>query len=95
MSGSANKSAKRGVRAATPTLAVLVSAAFLVGCSTVVEATPEKISIDTGEFGEVMPGTRMWLSWLKANEHCAAQGRRPKLIDLRGSVAHYRCIDAE
>lgn len=64
---------------------------LLAGCS-VVKATPDEVSVDTELVGELMPGTRHWLGWLRANEHCAAQGKSPQLHDLTGTVAVYRCV---
>jgi hypothetical protein len=65
---------------------------LLVGCTAVVESGPEGIRVDTGQFGEFVPRTRGWLGWFKANEHCAAYGRRPQLADVSGSIAGYRCV---
>ncbi len=64
----------------------------LAGCTTVIEGGAESVSVDTGQFGKIVPGTRGWLGWLKANEHCAAFGRRPQLAGLSGTIARYRCV---
>ncbi len=64
----------------------------LAGCTAVIEGGAESVSVDTGQFGEIVPGTRGWLGWLTANEHCAAFGRRPRLAGLSGTIARYRCV---
>jgi hypothetical protein len=79
-----------GPRAAWAALGIL-----LAGCTAVVEGGAESVSVDTGQFGEIAPGTRGWLGWLKANEHCAAYGRRPQLAELSGSIARYRCVKGD
>jgi hypothetical protein len=66
-----------------------------VGCAETVSSGPDEVRIDTGQIGQLAPGTRQWFSWLQANEHCAEFGREPKLIDLQGSLAIYRCVVEE
>lgn len=72
---------------------IVAVALWLAGCSQVVSATPEEVRINTDWLGEIAPGTRVWLSWLKANEHCAAHGRKPEIADFKGEVAIYKCVD--
>ena len=64
----------------------------LAGCTAVIEGGAESVSVDTGQFGEIVPGARGWLGWLTANEHCAAFGRRPQLAGLSRTIARYRCV---
>ena len=73
--------------------AVIVAALSLAGCTQVVSATPEEVRIDTDWLGKIAPGTRQWLSWFSANEHCAAYGKKPKIADLRGGLAIYKCVE--
>ena len=40
------------------TLCVLL----IVGCTEVVKSTPNEIHIDTGELGQLVPGSRHWLA---------------------------------
>jgi hypothetical protein len=70
----------------------LLAALLLGGCATVIEGGAEKVSVDTGDLGHYAPGIRAWIGWLKANEHCAAFGRKPVLADLAGRTASYRCV---
>ena len=72
---------------------MIAATLWLAGCAQVVSATPEAVRVDTGWPGEVAPGARIWLSWLHANEHCAAHGRKPELVDLKGGFAIYKCVE--
>ena len=74
---------------------VLAAVLVMAGCTQVVRATPGEIHIDTGWAGEVAPGTRHWWGWLAAREHCAEQGKLPRLADLRETVVVYRCVIAD
>ena len=77
-------------------LATAAALVFLVsGCAEIVARDTQGVSVDVGYVGELAPGTRYWFSWLQANEHCAQFGKDPKLVDLKGSVAIYRCVDPE
>lgn len=79
----------------TRTLILILSVfvlSFSVSCTSVKEANPDQISIDTGEVGDIVPGFRSWISWFQANDHCVSQGKEAELADLKGSVAIYRCI---
>jgi len=73
-------------------LLIVMSAIWLAGCSHVISATPDEVRVDTDWLGEVAPGTRIWLSWLSANERCAAYGKKPEIADFEGNVAIYRCV---
>lgn len=64
-------------------------------CAEVVARDAQGVSIDVGFVGKVAPGTRQWFSRLQADEHCAQLGRDSKLVDLRESVAIYRCVEPE
>jgi len=72
--------------------AAVLLAAGLAGCVEVVSADPDKVSVDTGYFGEYVPGTREWLAWLSAREHCAKFSKVPVIDELKGSVAQYKCV---
>jgi hypothetical protein len=76
-------------------LAAVVMMITVAGCAEIVSSGPDEVQVDTGQFGELVPGTRQWISWLEANEHCSRFGRKPKLVDLRDSVAVYRCVPEE
>ncbi len=67
-------------------------AVLLTGCAEVVTSDAQQVSIDTGYFGEFVPGTRQWLSWLQARDHCALHSKSSKIVDLTGSVAVYECV---
>ena len=82
-------------RLTAPCLAAALLSLIAAGCAQVVAGDAEGVSVDVGYVGEIAPGTRSWFSWLQANEHCAALGRKPRLVDLRGSVAIYRCVPEE
>ena len=69
-----------------------VLAVFLTGCVEVVSGDAQTVSVDTGQIGEIAPGTREWLSWWEAREHCAAHSKSPQIVDLKGSVAIYKCV---
>ena len=71
--------------------AALLALALAAACE-IVARDADGVSVDVGYLGEVAPGTRAWLSWLQANEHCAQFGKEPELVDLRGPVAVYRCV---
>ena len=70
----------------------LIMAGFLVGCSEVVTGDAKTVSINTGDFGSIAPGTREWLSLLKAREHCAQFSKDAEITDLKESVATYKCV---
>jgi hypothetical protein len=72
-------------------LAAAIAVSLAAACE-IVARDADGVSVDVGYLGEVAPGTRAWLSWLQANEHCAQFGKEPELIDLKGSVAVYRCV---
>ncbi len=74
---------------------IIAATLWLAGCAQVVSATPEEVRVDTDWLGEVAPGTRIWLSWFHANEHCAAYGRKPKIADLKGGLAIYKCVEGK
>lgn len=76
-------------------LAAIAAALALAGCVNVVGATPDEVRIDTRWLGKLAPGTRIWLSWTRANEHCAAHGKKPEIVDLRDRIAIYRCVDQQ
>jgi hypothetical protein len=82
---------RRGVRAAGGCLLVL---GLLAGCAQIVAGTPERVSVDTRNYGlgDILPGMRRWMGWLAANEHCAAQGKSPELEDMKDTVVVYRCV---
>ena len=67
-------------------------AVLSTGCAEVVSGDAQKVSIDTGDLGEIAPGTREWLSWLQARDHCALHSKSPEIVDLKGSVAMYKCV---
>ena len=70
----------------------MVSAVLLAGCTEVVSGNAQIVSVDTGFLGEYAPGTREWLSWLQARNHCALHSKSPEIVDLKGSVAIYKCV---
>ena len=76
-------------------VAIVFAAAMMTGCTQVVSSGPDEIQVDTGQFGSLVPGTRQWISWFEANEHCAEFGKKPKLVDLKDTVAVYRCVTEE
>ncbi len=67
-------------------------AVLLTGCAEVVSGDAQMVSIDTGNLGVIVPGTREWLSWLQARDHCALHSKSPEIVDLKGSVAVYKCV---
>lgn len=77
-------------RTLTLVFSVLVLS-FAASCTTVKEANPDQISIDTGGVGDIVPGIRAWIAWFEADGHCARQGKDEELADLKGSVVTYRC----
>ena len=75
--------------------AVALMVSLTTGCAQIVSASPEEVQVDTGQIGEIVPGVRHWISWLDANEHCSQFGKKPKLIDLKGAIAVYRCVPGD
>jgi hypothetical protein len=71
---------------------VLAAGLLLAGCSGVVSGDARTVSVDTGYIGSIAPGTREWLSWPQARDHCAVHGGSPEIADLKGSVAIYKCV---
>ncbi|MDA1324542.1 MAG: hypothetical protein O3C34_07335 [Proteobacteria bacterium] len=67
-------------------------AVLLTGCAEVISGDAQRVSISTGFLGEYAPGTREWLSWLQARDHCALHSKSPEIEDLKGSVALYKCV---
>lgn len=74
---------------------IVAASLWLAGCAQVVSTTAEEVRVDTGALGEIAPGARVWLGWFHANAQCAAHGRKPKLADLKGALAIYRCVEDE
>ena len=72
---------------------IVAATLWLAGCAQVVSATAEDVRVDTGALGEIVPGARVWLGWHHAKAQCAAHGRKPKLVDLKGAFAIYRCVE--
>ena len=72
--------------------ASLCLAALFAGCAEVVSGDAQTVRVDTGDLGDIAPGTREWLSWSRAREHCAAHAKSPEIVDLKGSVAIYKCV---
>ena len=70
----------------------MVLAILLAGCSEVVSGDAQTFSVNTGFIGEYAPGTREWLSWWQARDHCALDSKSPEIVDLKGSVAIYKCV---
>ena len=74
----------------------LVGAACLVvllaGCTKITAGDANTVSVDTGDVGNIAPGTREWLSWLQAKEHCEKYSKVPEIHDLKGSKAIYKCV---
>ena len=62
-------------------------AVLFAGCSEVVSGSAKMVSINTGDFGDIAPGTREWLSLLKAREHCAQFSKDAEIAELKESVA--------
>jgi hypothetical protein len=75
--------------------AAVAMAVLLGGCTHVQKATPDEVRVDTEWLGVMIPGIVGWRGWFRANEHCAAYGRKPELVDLHGSIAVYRCVAAK
>jgi len=82
---------RRGLRA----IVLLLAAGASAACTSVVRQTDDEIRIDVGVIGEIAPGTRAWWGHLEARDHCARNGKDAELVDLRGSVATYRCVAPE
>lgn len=80
------------MNAAGKLFACMGLAVFLSGCAEVVSGDAQTVRVDTGDLGKFAPGTREWLSWWQAREHCAHHARSPEIVDLRGSVAVYKCV---
>jgi hypothetical protein len=70
----------------------MVLAVLFSGCAEVVSGDTQTVRVDTGDLGNIAPGTREWLSWWRAREHCAAHSKSPEIVDLKGSVAIYKCV---
>ena len=77
-------------------LAKLVAGFVLIfaatGCAEVVKGDSDTVHVDTGDLGEIAQGTREWLSYLQAREHCAKYSKSPEIVDLKGPVAIYKCV---
>lgn len=73
-------------------LVALGAALLLSGCSNVVKATPDEVSIDTGQIGKIMPDSRHWFAWFAAHQHCSDEGKSAELYDLQGSIVTYHCV---
>jgi hypothetical protein len=74
---------------------LMLCALFIIGCTEVVKSTPKEIHIDTGELGQLMPGSRHWLALISATKHCEDLSKKATLEDLKGTVVIYRCADQE
>lgn len=72
--------------------ASMVLTILLAGCNEVVSGDAQTFSVNTGFIGEYAPGTREWLSWLQARDHCALDSKSPEIVDLKGPVAIYKCV---
>ena len=70
----------------------ILLAVLVTGCAELVSGDAQNVRIDTGYLGQFAPGTRQWLSWLQASDHCALHSKSPEIVDLKGSVAVYRCV---
>ena len=75
--------------------ALALCALLIVGCTEVVKSTPNEIHVDTGELGQLMPGSRHWLALISATKHCDDLAKKATLEDLKGEVVIYRCTDHE
>jgi hypothetical protein len=73
------------------TLCVLL----IVGCTEVVKSTPNEIHIDTGELGQLVPGSRHWLALISAKKHCDDLSKNATLEGLKEEIVVYRCTDRE
>ena len=76
-------------------VALILCALLIVGCTEVVKSTPNEIHVDTGELGQLMPGSRHWLALISATKHCDDLAKKATLEDLKGEVVIYRCTDPE
>jgi hypothetical protein len=72
--------------------AAIVLTFLITGCSEVVSGNGQTVSIDTGDLGSIAPGTREWLSWIQARDHCARYSKSPQIVDLKATIATYECI---
>jgi len=70
----------------------ILIAVLFTGCAEVVSGDARTVRVDTGDLGDIAPGTREWLSWSRAREHCTAHAKSPEIVDLKGSVAIYNCV---
>ena len=66
---------------------------LVVGCTEVVKKTPHEVHVDTGELGQLMPGSRHWLALISAREHCSSLAKEATLEDLKDGVVIYRCVN--
>lgn len=69
-----------------------VLAALAGGCTRLVDASEERVAVDTEWLGALMPGARFMLSWPAAEYHCGKFGKRPALTDMRDGVVAYTCV---
>jgi hypothetical protein len=67
-------------------------AALSSGCVQMDASNAQSVSVDTGFVGEIAPGTREWLSWYSARKHCEKYGKSSEIVDLKGSLAIYKCV---
>ena len=70
----------------------IIFVALSTGCAEVISGDAQKVNIDTGDLGQIAPGTREWLSWLQARDHCVRFSKSPEIVDLKGSIAMYKCV---
>ena len=70
----------------------LCLAVLFTGCAEVVSGDAQTVRVDTGDLGDIAPGTREWLSWVQARDHCALHSKSPEIADIKGSVAIYNCV---
>jgi hypothetical protein len=75
--------------------ALMLCALLIVGCTEVVKSTPNEIHVDTGELGQLMPGSRHWLALILARKHCDGLSKKATLENLQEEVVIYRCTDQE
>jgi len=68
---------------------------LIVGCTEVVKSTTSAIHVDTGELGQLVPGSRHWLALISAKKHCDGLSKKAILEDLKEEVVFYRCVDRE
>lgn len=72
---------------------VIIAAIISTGCARVISGDAQTVSVDTRDLGEIAPGTREWLSWWEARDHCARHSKSPEILDLKGSIAIYKCVE--